>query len=187
MSEFQDALAVHIQGPFWGAEADLLSSSINGVPSRPVRMIFVEQQARAAFGSDKAHLPGTFLALCAVRNVVVQPSDEVKYTWRRSEAAPAPDISTEQAIRDGLRSGTLTLLLLQAKPADLAVNKTDFDCIGGEIILDGLSAELDAANQLASALGLQSPTRLIADATGVGLHGSLVLPWDANPVPVHPR
>lgn len=181
-----------VNGPFWTARAAVLSAPLpSKIATQAIqwathtRMVFVDKTPRNAFGYEKAYLPGTMLALCYIRSVQIGSDAVIPeiYRWERAANDPLPTAETVQQIKDGIYTGKLALLLLEADPQQLATQSQGiFTCIAGDIQLDGFTAVNNALGRLYQALDLEAPTtetrwKAIAHSSGFSIYGQADLPW----------
>ncbi|MEM7130406.1 MAG: hypothetical protein AAF702_29040 [Chloroflexota bacterium] len=162
-----------------------------------LRTLFVDRQPRSALGSQNVLIPGTLIALVSPRTVEIRPGGpgDATYQWRQGNALSF-DRLTIEAIKEHLATGELSLLLLEANPANWPQQSgtlPDFTCINGEINLDLLQAQDDGDVNLYNALQLDinaelgerpGRTELLGRTTvhssGATLFGGVHLPWMAQ-------
>ncbi|MBZ0283171.1 MAG: LamG domain-containing protein [Anaerolineae bacterium] len=183
---------ITVQGPFWTARAAVLTAPLpSGIANQAIqwashtRTIFVGSTPRSAFGYEKAYLPGTMLALCYVRSVQIGKDDTIteSYRWERAANDPLPPAETVQQIKDGIQTGKLALLLLEADPQQLVDSGMGiFTCIAGDIHLDNFAPQNNALGRLYQALNLEAPVtetrwKAISHSSGFSIYGQVDLPW----------
>ncbi|WP_067460950.1 LamG domain-containing protein [Actinomadura macra] len=198
MAKLPELPKLRIAGPFWAAEAEVIRLA-DPATNLAFRTLFVDTTPRQAAGEDNVLLPGTLLALVYVTSVTISPTNgsAPQYVWKRSGNKPDGKLSP-QAIRTAITAGTASLLLLQA-PADGwpkgPIGKLPtFTCLGGEIILDPMTAQSSATQKLYTALGIEpapitqrtGSARLLGalavHAGGLSAFGRIRLLWDSAPV-----
>lgn len=155
--------------------------------------LFLDRKARAALGVEKLLAPGTWIALGAPRSVTIKPQQAggPSYRWQRNTPFQISDHSLEH-LRTLLQQGELSLLLLQADPAQWPKNlqaPPAFTCINGEINLDRLKPQSNSVDKLYTDVGLKQadlgvrpgpatlPGRLMVHSSGATLFGRIHLPW----------
>ncbi|QXJ25681.1 LamG domain-containing protein [Actinomadura graeca] len=198
MAKLPELPKLKIAGPFWAAEAEVIRLA-DPATNLAFRTLFADTTPRQAAGEDDVLLPGSLLALVYVTAVTISPTSggTPQYVWKRSGNKPDGKLSP-QAIRAAISAGTASLLLLQA-PADgwakgVAGKLPTFTCLGGEIILDPMTAQASATQKLYTALGIEpaaitqrtGPARLLGalavHAGGLSAFGQIRLLWDGAPV-----
>ncbi|NDU72264.1 hypothetical protein GWI34_06450 [Actinomadura sp. DSM 109109] len=198
MAKLPELPKLRIAGPFWTAEAEVIRLA-DPVTGFAFRTLFADTTPRQAAGEGDVLLPGSLLALVFVTNVTISPAEggAPQYVWKRSGGKPDGHLPP-QAIRAAISAGTAALLLLEA-PAEgwpkLAVGKLPtFTCLGGEIVLDPMTAQNNAVQKLYTALGIgpaaitqrTGPARLLGALTvhagGLSAFGQVRLLWDTAPV-----
>ncbi|MEZ4747966.1 MAG: hypothetical protein R3C41_18015 [Calditrichia bacterium] len=196
---------VTIDGPFWQAKADVLqktqqiSTEMLEQNETLFRSIFVDGNAQSNSG-ESLSMPGVIIAVCAVKSLQVTPNGAgtaPEFRWQRSPEIQTPVNLTQLEIDEKLRSGELTLVMLQADPAQWSggdISGESFKMLAGDISLDVLEAvdqardKLFADLNLATAIPAEEPDRFIglisAHASGLSLYGSATLPWEPQTQPV---
>ncbi len=198
MAKLPELPKVRIAGPFWTAEAEVIRLA-DPASNLAFRTLFVDTTPRRAAGEENVLLPGSLLALVYVTSVTISPTDgsTPQYVWKRSGNKPDGKLSPA-AIRAAITAGTASLLLLQAPadgwPPNLVGKLPTFTCLGGEIILDPLTAQTNATQKLYTALGIGTApitgrtgaARLLGalsvHAGGLSAFGQVRLLWDTAPV-----
>ncbi|WP_026416455.1 LamG domain-containing protein [Actinomadura oligospora] len=198
MPKLPDLPKLKIAGPFWTAEAEVIRLA-DPATNLAFRTLYVDTTPRQAVGDNTVLLPGSLLALVYVTSVTISPTNAAtpQYTWTRSGTKPDGHLSP-QAIRTAINAGTASLLLLQAPadgwPKNIVGNLPVFTCLGGEIILDAMTAQANAAQRLYTALGLGTapigqrtgPAHLLGSLAvhsgGLSAFGQVRLLWDGAPV-----
>ncbi|WP_433472214.1 LamG-like jellyroll fold domain-containing protein [Spirillospora sp. CA-142024] len=198
MAKLPELPKLRIAGPFWTAEAEVIRLA-DPATNFAFRTLFVDTTPRQAAGEDNVLLPGSLLALVYVTSVTISPTagSTPQYVWKRSGTKPDGHLPP-QAIRTAISAGTASLLLLQAPadgwPTGIAGKLPTFTCLGGEIVLDPMTAQANAAQKLYTALGIGSaaitprtgPARLLGalavHAGGLSAFGQVRLLWDSAPV-----
>jgi hypothetical protein len=198
MANLSELSELSIAGPFWTAEADVIELA-DPATNLAFRTMFVDTTPREALGENNVLLPGAVLALVFVTRVTISPtnSSAPQYVWKRTGNKPGGKLSP-QAIRAAISAGTASLLLLQAPADDWSESPggtlPNFTCLGGEIILDPMTAQSSATQKLYTALGIEPAAitgrpgaarllgALAAHAGGLSVFGRVRLPWDSAPV-----
>ncbi|MFC4049993.1 LamG-like jellyroll fold domain-containing protein [Actinomadura syzygii] len=198
MAKLPELPKLRIAGPFWTAEADVIRLA-DPATNYAFRTLFVDMTPRGAIGEDDVLLPGSWLALVYVTSVTISPTggSTPQYVWKRSGTKPDGHLPP-QAIRAAISAGTASLLLLQAPadgwPANIAGKLPTFTCLGGEIVLDPMTAQNSATQKLYTALGIGSAAitgrtgaarllgALAVHAGGLSAFGQVRLLWDSAPV-----
>ncbi|WP_131739890.1 LamG domain-containing protein [Actinomadura roseirufa] len=198
MAKLPELPKLKIVGPFWTAEAEVIRLA-DPVGNLAFRTLFADTTPRQAAGENNVLLPGSLLALVYVTAVTISPTGggAPQYVWKRGGTKPDGKLPPA-AIRAAISAGTASLLLLQA-PADgwpkgVAGKLPAFTCLGGEIILDPMTAQAGAVQKLYTALGIgpaaitqrTGPARLLGalavHAGGLSAFGQVRLLWDTAPV-----
>ncbi|HEY0734357.1 MAG TPA: LamG domain-containing protein [Herpetosiphonaceae bacterium] len=188
-----DLTTLNIVGPFWSAEVEVVTLDW---PQRnlALRRLFLDITPRKVAGKNGVLVPGSLLALCLVRRVLISPRAGTTFEWKRSPNAPVPPLATFDAMRAAVRAGAVSLLLLEADPtkwSDRVGSKPPpFTCLAGDIALDALIPQGDAVKRLYAALTLtqpvastiRSPGMLSVHASGLSILGGMTLPWYPNRV-----
>ncbi|WUI02567.1 LamG domain-containing protein [Spirillospora sp. NBC_00431] len=198
MAKLPELPKLRIAGPFWAAEAEVIRLA-DPVTNFAFRSLFVDTTPREAVGEDDVLLPGSLLALVYVTSVTISPTGNAtpQYVWKRSGNKPDGHLPP-QAIRAAINAGTASLVLLQAPPdgwpENIAGKLPTFTCLGGEIALDPMTPQNNAAQKLYTALGVApapitgrtGPARLLGalsvHAGGLSAFGQVRLLWDTAPV-----
>ncbi|MGI5328442.1 LamG-like jellyroll fold domain-containing protein [Actinomadura nitritigenes] len=198
MAKLPDLPKLRIAGPFWTAEAEVIRLA-DPATDFAFRTLYVDTTPRQAVGDSNALLPGSLLALVYVTSVTVSPTNGAapQYVWTRSGTKPDGHLPP-QAIRAAINAGTAGLLLLQAPvdgwPKNIVGNLPVFTCLGGEIVLDAMTAQANAVQRLYTALGLTSAAiaqrtgaahllgALAVHSGGLSAFGQVRLLWDTAPV-----
>lgn len=198
MAKLPDLPKLRIAGPFWTAEADVIRLA-DPATNFAFRTLFVDTTPRQATGDNNVLLPGSLLALVYVTSVTISPTNGAtpQYVWTRSGTKPDGHLPP-QAIRAAINAGTASLLLLQAPadgwPKNIVGNLPVFTCLGGEIVLDAMTAQANAAQRLFTALGVgptalgqrTGPAHLLGalavHSGGLSAFGQIRLLWDTAPV-----
>jgi hypothetical protein len=190
---------ITVKGPFWTARARVVTSPYltptgstwGGADIPDVRAIFVEDEARAAFGFERVHLPGTLVALCYVESVTIQPDQGSgpSYQWQRRHDESVPRVESIEQMKgllygdEGRQAGQLSLLLLETDPDQVA--DVTFTCTAGEINLGVLQPQTNALKRLYRALDLEpvegdgeeSRWTAAVHSSGLSIYGKAELPW----------
>jgi hypothetical protein len=188
-----DLSKITVAGPFWSADVEVVSFDAPR-SNLALRRLFLDTTARKVAGSDNVLAPGTLLALCLTRRVLVTPATgaAATYEWQRPQNAPAPPLATFDNVRAAIRSGAANLLLLEANPATWPAKPGDklpmLTCLAGDISLDLLQPQKDAAKRLYAALTIQDPIaasvrppgKLSVHASGLSILGSMSVPWQTD-------
>ncbi|MGC4952340.1 LamG-like jellyroll fold domain-containing protein [Actinomadura citrea] len=198
MAKLPELPKLKIAGPFWTAEAEVIRLA-DPATNFAFRTLFADTTPRQAVGENNVLLPGSLLALVYVTSVTISPTNgsTPQYVWKRSGNKPDGKLSP-QAIRAAISAGTVGLLLLQAPadgwPKNVAGKLPTFTCLGGEIVLDPMTAQAGAAQKLYAALGIgpaaitqrTGAARLLGalavHAGGLSVFGQIRLLWDTAPV-----
>ncbi|MGI5207638.1 LamG-like jellyroll fold domain-containing protein [Spirillospora sp. CA-108201] len=198
MAKLPELPKVKIAGPFWAAEAEVIRLA-DPAGNLAFRTLFADTTPRQAAGENNVLLPGTLLALVYVTSVTISPTDggTPQYVWKRGGNKPDGKLPP-QAIRAAITAGTASLLLLQAPadgwPKNAGGKLPTFTCLGGEIVLDPMTAQAGAVQKLYTALGLGSAAitqrtgaarllgALAVHAGGLSAFGQIRLLWDTAPV-----
>ena len=171
------ATPITVRGPFWEADALVLEGSLAGSGAAKVkhlRTLFVEAHGRQG-AAGLVHLPGTVLALVRIREVRVQAGAIPLCRWTRGDAG-LPLVDTEAQITAALRSGDVSLVLLQAHPDDVAAGRQVWALVAGEFRVDP-AADLSS---LWSVCGLSAIDDCRAHASGLSVHAATVIPWRSS-------
>ena len=174
-----------VKGPFWQARLEVVELA-DPVENLALRALFVENAGQGVPGA----LPrrsATLLMLARPRRVRVEPlrRGEEEYVWGAKSGAAFGRTLDDGQVRQGVRSGELALLLVEAGPGD------GYTCLGGEIDLDGMQGRKQARVRLFQALGLAEAkpapdglvgTQLAAHASGLSVYGRARLPWQDEAV-----
>ncbi len=190
---------LNIKGPFWSAEIETLQV-VDPQKNWTFRSLFLDLTPRRLVGDENFFLlPGTMLVLCCVKTVRVQPAagHGPVYTWERAGSFDIPSDPTLAQWREYLRSGQLSLLLLQAEPAawpETAPGPApEMTCLAGDINLEVLTPQNDTVARLYRVLELSPadpgeregaarlPGAISVHASGLSLYGAAQLPWEAEP------
>ncbi|HEY9696977.1 MAG TPA: LamG domain-containing protein [Trichocoleus sp.] len=193
---------VTIQGPLWSAKAQLLNLA-SPQQDRILRMLFLEHMGTTV--NPPTYRPGTVIALCYIQQVTIQPKKESgeSYIWRQTGTPPVGP-NTNEWIREQLRTGKLSLLLLLPQ-YQLSSKPTQFTCLNGEIFLDTLQSESDGRNNLFIRLQIQAVANtdqvqsyldsrnrntrtagerldreIAVHSSGLSIYGKVTLPWNAQ-------
>ncbi|WP_433326967.1 LamG-like jellyroll fold domain-containing protein [Spirillospora sp. CA-294931] len=198
MAKLPELPKVRIAGPFWAAEAEVIRLA-DPVSNLAFRTLFADTTPRQAVGENNVLLPGSLLALVYVTSVTISPTNggTPQYVWKRSGTKPDGQLPP-QAIRAAINAGTASLLLLQAPadgwPTGIVGRLPTFTCLGGEIVLDPMTAQNSATQKLHTALGITpaaitgrtGPARLLGalavHSGGLSIFGQVRLHWDTAPV-----
>ncbi|WP_242885220.1 LamG domain-containing protein [Actinomadura litoris] len=198
MADLPELPKLRVAGPFWAAETEVIRLADPGT-NLAFRTLFADTTPREAVGEDDVLLPGTLLALVYVTGVTISPTNggTPQYVWKRGGDKPDGRLSPA-AIRAAISAGTVSLLLLQAPadgwPENPAGKLPTFTCLGGEIILDPMAAQLGATQKLYTALGIEPAAitqrtgaarllgALAVHAAGLSVFGQVRLLWDTAPV-----
>jgi Concanavalin A-like lectin/glucanases superfamily len=198
MAKLPELPKLRIAGPFWAAEAEVIRLA-DPATNFAFRTLFVDTTPRQAAGENNVLLPGSLLALVYVTSVTISPTNgsTPQYVWKRSGTKPDGRLSP-QAIRAAINAGTASLLLLEAPadgwPTGITGKLPTFTCLGGEIILDPMTAQTSATQKLYTALGIgpaaitqrTGPAHLLGalavHAGGLSIFGQVRLLWDGAPV-----
>lgn len=201
-----DLPAVVLRGPFWAAEADVVQLA-DPAENWAFRTLFLDTTPRDYGKDSHVFLPGSLLLLCWVRSVTLKPGrgDAFAYAWRRAAAERPPVRPAPDAVRAGLASGELALLLVQPDPATwIEKDKknpkaekprfAEMQVLAGDVSLDRLQPQAGAREKVYAAAGLApvapgartGPARLLGQmtvhASGLSLYGRVGLPWESAPV-----
>lgn len=198
MAKLPELPKLKIAGPFWAAEAEVIRLA-DPVTDLAFRTLFADTTPRQAAGENGVLLPGSLLALVYVTSVTISPTSgsTPQYVWKRSGNKPDGKLPP-QAVRAAISAGTASLLLLQAPadgwPKNPGGKLPTFSCLGGEIILDPMTAQSGATQKLYTALGIgpaaitqrTGPARLLGalavHSGGLSAFGQVRLLWDTAPV-----
>ncbi|TDD58762.1 LamG domain-containing protein [Kribbella antibiotica] len=199
MAKLPELPKVRIAGPFWTAEAEVIKLA-DPVANLAFRTLYVDTTPRQVAGDNNVLAPGSLLALVWVTSVTINPTDgsTPQYVWKRTTGTKPDGKLAPAAIRAAITAGTASLLLLQAPadgwPTSIAGKLPTFTCLGGEIVLDPLTAQSNATQKLYSGLGLGTAPitgrtgaakllgALSVHASGVSAYGQIRLLWDTAPV-----
>src|SRR5262245_54528084 len=88
MVQLPDLPGIHISGPFWTADADVIQLA-DPVKNTAWRALFVDINPRVAVRQPSVLLPGTLLALVYVTSVTISPTSDgkTKYVWGRNNGS----------------------------------------------------------------------------------------------------
>ena len=105
-----------ITGPFWTAQATVLSGSLidDEQDALHMRNIYVDFP-QSENGTDLL-LAGTMRVLCYVDQVTLHPEPTVVYRWQRSGDQMVPAASRADELESGIAGGQLALLVLSTDP-----------------------------------------------------------------------
>ncbi|MDX3006599.1 LamG domain-containing protein [Kribbella solani] len=199
MAKLPELPKVRIAGPFWTAEAEVIRLA-DPVVNLAFRTLYVDTTPRQLAGENNVLAPGSLLALVYVTSVTINPTDggTPQYVWKRTTGTKPDGKLAPAAIQAAINAGTASLLLLQAPadgwPTSIIGRLPTFTCLGGEIVLDPLTAQVNATGKLYTALGLAAApisgrsgaARLLGalsvHASGISAYGQIRLLWDTAPV-----
>ncbi len=157
------------------------------------RNLFVDNTPRNALNDENLFLPGSLLTLCFVKKVCIRPGrdTELTYVWKR-DSSEKPLKPSLQEIKDLLGSGRLSLMLIQADPAQWSTHLPEFTCLNGNINLNALNPDDEVLDKLYHALNLESAEpgsrkgaaglagALSVHSSGLSIYGKIFLPWEKD-------